>query len=98
MVNGSFWVGAAAGPAMTPLLLDQRLFAVNVGWRLGFGIGGVLGLSILLLRRFVPQSPRWLVTPCRAEGAERTVRDIEAEITASSGRSLARVKDTLTVH
>src|SRR5580692_6910125 len=98
IVNGSFWVGAAAGAAVTPLLLDQSLFSVNVGWRLGFGIGGVLGLSILLLRRFVPESPRWLVTHCRAEEAEQTVREIEKDVTASSGRKLPPAEGSLTVH
>src|SRR6201996_7346494 len=98
IVNGSFWVGAAAGAAITPLLLDQRLFAVNVGWRLGFGIGGVLGLSILLLRRFVPESPRWLVTHCRAEEAEQTVRGIEKDVTAASRRQLPPAEGSLTVH
>jgi MFS family permease len=98
IVNGSFWVGAAAGAAVTPLLLDQRLFAVNVGWRLGFGIGGVLGLSILLLRRFVPESPRWLVTHCRAEEAEQTVRGIEKDVTASSGCQLSPAEGSLVVH
>ena len=98
IVNGSFWVGAAAGAAITPLLLDQRLFAINVGWRLGFGIGGVLGLSILLLRRFVPESPRWLVTHCRAEEAEQTVREIEKDVTAASGRQLPPAEGSLTVH
>jgi MFS family permease len=98
IVNGSFWVGAAAGAAVTPLLLDQNLFSVDVGWRLGFGIGGVLGLSILLLRRFVPESPRWLVTHCRAEEADRTVRDIEREVAASSGATLPRPQGSLTVH
>jgi MFS family permease len=77
IVNGSFWAGAAAGAAITPMLLDQNLFPVDVGWRLGFGIGGVLGFSILPLRRFVPESPRWLVTHCRAEEADRTVKEIE---------------------
>src|SRR3984893_454546 len=55
IVNGSFWLGAAAGALASPVLLDQSLLPVNVGWRLGFGIGGVLGLSILMLRRFVPE-------------------------------------------
>jgi MFS family permease len=98
IVNGSFWVGAAAGAAITPLLLDQSLFSVNVGWRLGFGIGGVLGLSILLLRRFVPESPRWLVTHCRKEDADRTVQEIEADVTSSSGGALEPVTETITVH
>jgi MFS family permease len=92
IVNGSFWIGAAAGAAVTPLLLNQNLFSVNVGWRLGFGIGGVLGLSILLLRRFVPESPRWLVTHCRSEEAERTVGEIEADVVSSTGKKLAPIE------
>jgi MFS family permease len=51
LVNGSFWLGAAGGALAVPFLLDQRLFAPDIGWRLGFGIGAVLGLGILLLRR-----------------------------------------------
>jgi MFS family permease len=98
IVNGSFWVGAAAGAAITPLLLDPNLFSVNVGWRLGFGIGGVLGLSILMLRRFVPESPRWLVTHCRKEDADKTVHEIEAEIAKSTGSKLEPVTETITVH
>jgi MFS family permease len=98
IVNGSFWVGAAAGAAVTPLLLDQRLFPVDIGWRLGFAVGGVLGLSILLLRRFVPESPRWLVTHCRAEEADRTVKQIEKATAASSGRKLPPSVGSLTVH
>jgi MFS family permease len=99
IVNGSFWVGAAAGAAVTPLLLDQSLFSVNVGWRLGFGVGGVLGLSILSLRRFVPESPRWLVTHCRSEEADRTVREIEADVASSTGGVLSPVEGGgLTVH
>jgi len=62
IVNGSYWIGAAIGAAATILLLNPRLLPINLGWRLGFAIGGLLGLSILILRRYVPESPRWLVT------------------------------------
>jgi MFS family permease len=98
VVNGSFWLGAAAGALAAPFLLDQNLFPANVGWRLGFGIGGVLGMSILLLRRFVPESPRWLVTHLRSEEADQTVRKIEAEVEAVTGQKLPPVEGTLEVH
>src|SRR6202790_1702978 len=98
IVNGSFWGGAAAGAAITPLWLDQRLFAVNVGWRLGFGIGGVLGLSILLLRRFVPESPRCLVTLCRAKEAEQTVDHIEKDVAKATGQHPSVPKESIEVH
>src|SRR3984893_4630453 len=98
IVNGSFWLGAAAGAVASPILLDQNLPPVNIGWRLGFGIGGVLGFSILMLRRFVPESPRWLVTHCRSEEAEETVKRIEADVVKSTGRNLPPAHGSLEVH
>ena len=98
IVNGSFWLGAAAGALAVPFLLDQSWFPANVGWRLGFGIGGVLGLSILLLRRFVPESPRWLVTHLKGDEADRTVRKIEADVETATKRKLPAAEGTLEVH
>src|ERR1700760_3517632 len=98
IVNGSFWLGAAAGAAITPLLLDPDLFSVNVGWRLGFRIGGVLGLSILMLRRFVPESPRWLVTHCQSDQAERTVKKIEQDVAGATGQHPPPPKESIEVH
>jgi MFS family permease len=98
IVNGSFWLGAAAGALASPILLDQHLLPANIGWRLGFGIGGMLGLSILMLRRYVPESPRWLVTHCRNEEAEQTVKRIEADVVKSTGRNLRPPHGSLEVH
>src|SRR5262249_32268073 len=60
MINGSYWIGAAGGAIASIALLDTALFASDVGWRLAFAIGAALGVGILLVRRNVPESPRWL--------------------------------------
>ncbi|PBC76085.1 sugar transport protein [Streptomyces sp. TLI_235] len=71
IINGSFWIGAAVGAFASIALLNMALFATDVGWRLAFALGVVLGLVILLVRRHVPESPRWLFTHGRAEEAKR---------------------------
>ena len=78
IVNGSFWIGAALGALGSIVVLDPRLFAPDVGWRLAFIIGGALAIIILVLRRFVPESPRWLMTHGQPEEAERVVAEIES--------------------
>ncbi|RVU17866.1 MFS transporter [Methylobacterium oryzihabitans] len=98
IVNGSFWVGAAAGAGASLLLLDPAIIDPDTGWRLGFGVGGVLGLGILFLRRHVPESPRWLVTHGRQDEAERTLAGIERRIEAETGRPLPKAEGILKVH
>ena len=98
IVNGSFWLGAAAGSGASLLFLDPHLVPINVGWRLGFAVGGCLGLGILLLRRYVPESPRWLVTHGYQQKAENTMADIERRVSEQSGRQLARPEGRLDVH
>src|SRR5215472_13699680 len=83
MINGSFWLGALAGAASTAIILDPKIFAVNIGWRIGFGVGAVIGLVILNLRRFIPESPRWLFTHGRHDEAEKIVREFEEELGAT---------------
>jgi MFS family permease len=95
MINGSFWLGAALGSGATVVLLDPALFAPDLGWRLGFGIGAALGLLILFMRRFIPESPRWLLTHGHAAEAERIVSGIER---ALGGRLPPPAGPPLTLH
>jgi MFS family permease len=85
-INGSYWFGAAAGAGVTVFLLDPRLFPPDIGWRVAFGTGAVLGLGILLLRRFLPESPRWLMIHGDVPGAEAIVGEIEERVRDSAGK------------
>lgn len=79
-INGSFWVGAAAGALVSVPLLDPNLVGPDIGWRLAFGSGAILGLFILYLRRFLPESPRWLMIHGREGEARTVVEEIEARV------------------
>ncbi len=76
-INGTFWLGAALGAMGAVVLLDPQVAGGELGWRLCFGIGAVLGLVILLMRWWIPESPRWLMIHNRPDEAERIVADIE---------------------
>jgi MFS family permease len=96
-INGSFWVGAALGAAATLVLLDPTLLPPDWGWRAAFGIGAVLGLIILFLRRFVPESPRWLMIHGRIDEANRIVAEIERRVLATTNVKLPRVQGRLRI-
>jgi MFS family permease len=97
IINGSYWLGAAAGAVGTLLLLDTSIFAPDVGWRIAFGIGAVFGLCILLVRRHVPESPRWLFIHGREAEAERIVESIERAVEEETGETLDEPGDAIRV-
>ncbi len=77
VINGSFWIGAALGAAGSIVLLDPALLPPDYGWRAAFFIGSVLGLGILVMRAWIPELPRWLVTHGRAREAHMILDQIE---------------------
>jgi MFS family permease len=97
MINGSYWLGAAGGALVSIALLDTALFAADVGWRLAFGLGALLGTGILIVRRHVPESPRWLFIHGREEEAERIVGSIEDGIERETGEDLPEPDESIEV-
>src|SRR5213593_3519300 len=77
IINGSFWVGAALGAAGSIVLLDPHVLAPDLGWRFAFLIGSLLGLVIFLMRLWIPESPRWLMTHGRLAEAAAILDQIE---------------------
>jgi MFS family permease len=88
-INGSFWIGAAIGALGSLVVLNPDVLPERLGWRLAFIIGGALAVIVIVLRRYLPESPRWLMIHGRAAEARQIVEEIEARIAAEQGRDFA---------
>ncbi|GAA3382210.1 MFS transporter [Cryptosporangium minutisporangium] len=82
-ISGTYWGGAAMASAAQIVFLNPDFFSDNIGWRLGFFLGPLIGLAIWPLRRHIPESPRWMMTHGQEVEAERTVDQIEEQVRAS---------------
>jgi MFS family permease len=82
LINGSFWVGAAMGAGGSIVLLNPKFIDPALGWRLAFLIGTAIGLVILIMRRWIPESPRWLMTHGFVKEAEAVVRGIQTHFSS----------------
>ena len=97
VINGSFWLGTAFGAVLSVFLLNENYFAADLGWRLAFGLGAVFGIGILLVRRNVPESPRWMFIHGKEDEAEELVQDIEGQVEDSTDEQLEEVDEDITV-
>jgi MFS family permease len=91
LVNGSYWLGAAVGAALTLLLLNKSVLPADIGWRVAFGLGAILGLVIIVVRRNVPESPRWLTIHGHHDEARRIVDDVDQTVEKEDHTQLSSI-------
>jgi MFS family permease len=98
-INGTWWLGSAVGALLSLIFLNPMIVPESIGWRLCFIFGAVLGVGILLVRRFVPESPRWLMTHSRIWEAEAVVSGIERQVSLDERvKELPLPTGSITVH
>jgi MFS family permease len=90
-INGSWWLGTLFAAGLGVLYLN--VFPEDVGWRVAFGMGAIIAVAVLMLRFWVPESPRWLITHGRPDEAERIVGEIEDTVHEQTGEELPEPGD-----
>ncbi|MFF1922049.1 MFS transporter [Streptomyces sp. NPDC058221] len=98
IINGSYWLGAVGGALLSIVMLNTDYFPKDLGWRLTFALGVVLGLVILLVRRHVPESPRWQFIHGHGEDADKLVGSVEREIEEEKHEKLPPPAGEITIH
>ncbi len=95
IINGSFWIGAAIGAVSAIVLLDPQVVGADIGWRLAYLTGALLGLVVFVMRLWIPESPRWLMIHGYPERASAVVADIERSATGERGIAAGAIWPTI---
>lgn len=94
-ISGTFWAGAMFGSLLSVGLLGE--LTPSLAWRFAFGLGAIFGLVILLVRKNVPESPRWMFLHGLDKEADVLVSDIEKQIETQTGKKLEPADEYITV-
>lgn len=98
IINGSYWLGAAGGAATTLLFLNTDILPQMIGWRLAFAVGALLAIFVFVVRKNVPESPRWLFIHGQKDRAEEIVEGIEFDIEKTTDQKLPEPEQSITIH
>jgi MFS family permease len=72
----NFWsIGAILAALVTLLLVNQ--LPRDIGWRAAFGFGAIVAVAAAVARRYIPESPRWLLAQGNEPAASAIIDDIE---------------------
>ncbi|WP_053959348.1 MFS transporter [Sulfobacillus thermosulfidooxidans] len=96
-INSSWWIGTMIGSVESIILLNPHVVNPYWGWRLTFLLGAILAVAVLLVRKMVPESPRWLLTHGRGQEAERVMNQIERVVVSSTGKTLEKPQWTIDI-
>lgn len=97
IINGSYWLGAAFGAVMGIIALNPNFLPPNIGWRVAFALGAAFGVVILVVRRTVPESPRWLFIHGREREADEVVSNIEERVVEERDERLPEPGESITI-
>jgi MFS family permease len=77
-INATFWLGIILGSGLSVILLAPSCLGQSLGWRVAFFSGVPIGVLALILRRYIPESPRWLISQGRHDEAESVLGQAES--------------------